>query len=324
MGDKLDHGPYSRAELNCLLSSASIPPSDGDLKRITDVRETTRSARIRARLPMRASVIPLAKYSCVGSPERLASGSTASALIDAGSVAAFGVARQKRSRAPATSTHNPLKTSQRDGDGRAAVALAVLAWRENDGFGAPRIAFAGGTAIGQWRPVLPAVAMSAQGLAFTDMFVLAANDQFRPQPPRALDSATYTRDFNAVKTLGRNTGSSRTAEQTALAPFWEGKRQRPLESGCKSARACLDLPDQPAARGTEHRDGRYGVTIWSAKRFYGEASTEVTWRPVTATVRLRGWVGQCACGGTRTLAGSHALEWLDRNGDHIPVQHAAC
>ena len=39
--------------------------------------------------------------------------------------------------------------------------------------------------------LLPATAMSAQGLAFTDPFVLATNTQFRPPAPRALDSEPY-------------------------------------------------------------------------------------------------------------------------------------
>jgi hypothetical protein len=64
--------------------------------------------------------------------------------------------------------------------------------------------------------------MSAQGLAFTTMFVLSDNTQFRPGPPRGLASATYTDDFNAVKALGRKIGSTRTEDQTALAIFWEG------------------------------------------------------------------------------------------------------
>ena len=51
------------------------------LKRITEVRDTTLSARIRARLPISASVIPSAKYSCVGSPDRLSNGNTASDAI---------------------------------------------------------------------------------------------------------------------------------------------------------------------------------------------------------------------------------------------------
>src|SRR5918993_5136340 len=37
----------------------------------------TRSSPIRARSPIRASVIPSAKYSCAGSPERFSSGRTA-------------------------------------------------------------------------------------------------------------------------------------------------------------------------------------------------------------------------------------------------------
>jgi hypothetical protein len=61
--------------------------------------------------------------------------------------------------------------------------------------------------------------MSAQGLAFTEMFVLVNNTQFDPGSPRVLSSATYTDDFNAVKTLGRSSGSTRTDDQTALAQF---------------------------------------------------------------------------------------------------------
>src|SRR3954467_11045667 len=64
--------------------------------------------------------------------------------------------------------------------------------------------------------------MSAQGLAFTDMFVLVSDVQFRPGPPRGLTNTRYTEDFNAVKALGRATGSLRTDDQTALAMFWEG------------------------------------------------------------------------------------------------------
>ena len=110
------------------------------------------------------------------------------------------------------------------------VAQAVLAWRAADGFSASYPPFTGGTAIGQWRPIPPATAMSAQGLAFTTPFVVESNTQFRPGPPRALGSATYLADFNAVKALGRQTGSTRTDAQTALAPFW---RATPASTGTK-------------------------------------------------------------------------------------------
>ena len=103
------------------------------------------------------------------------------------------------------------------------VADAVLAWRAADGFNVSRPAFTGGLAIGQWRPTPPAFgAMSAQGLAFTQTFVLEDSTQFAPPSPRGLATQTYADDFNEVKALGRLTGSTRTPDQGALAVFWEG------------------------------------------------------------------------------------------------------
>ena len=55
----------------------------------------------------------------------------------------------------------------------------MLAWRATDGFSRELSPFTGGTAVGQWRPTPPAFGpMSAQGLAFTAMFVLVNNTQF--------------------------------------------------------------------------------------------------------------------------------------------------
>ena len=104
--------------------------------------------------------------------------------------------------------------------------------------------------------------MSAQGLAFTATFVLPSNTLFRPGPPRGLDSATYTDDFNAVKALGRKTGSTRTADQTALAPFWEGNASVHWNQAANQmarAKAPVHVQEQPAPRGPEHRDGRHGL-----------------------------------------------------------------
>ena len=165
------------------------------------------------------------------------------------------------------------------------VAAAVLAWRAGDGFAGPYPAFTGGTAIGQWRPIPPATSMSAQALAFTSPFVLDNDLQFRPPAPRTMASPTYLQDFNAVKALGRNVGSSRTEDQTRLAPFWEGNasvhwnqaanqlaRANGLSmSRCSRLLAMLNVAMADTA-----------FTIWSAKRNYGAMPTEVTWRPFTA------------------------------------------
>src|SRR5215510_7395861 len=166
------------------------------------------------------------------------------------------------------------------------VAQAVLAWRATDGFNASYPPFTGGTAVGQWRPTPPAFGpMSAQGLAFTEMFALPDNTQFRPEAPRSLTSATYTDDFNAVKALGRKTESTRTPDQTALAAFWEGnasihwnqaanqmaRANRLSMSDCNRLLAVLNIAMADTA-----------FTPWRGKRFYGAVPFVVTWRPVTS------------------------------------------
>ena len=162
----------------------------------------------------------------------------------------------------------------------------MLAWRATDGFSATYPPFTGGTAVGQWRPTPPAFgAMSAQGLAFTAMFVLANNTQFEPGPPRGLTSATYTDDFNAVKALGRKTGSTRTDDQSALALFWEGNASVHWNQAANQiARANrLSMSDSNrllAVLNIAMADTAF--TTWGGKRFYGATPNEVTWRPVTS------------------------------------------
>jgi hypothetical protein len=166
------------------------------------------------------------------------------------------------------------------------VAVDVLGWRATDGFAIPQSPFSGGTAVGQWRPTPPAFgAMSAQGLAFTTMFVLESNTQFDPGPPRGLITTTYADDFNAVRDLGRKTGSTRNAEQTLLAPFWEGNASVHWNQAANQiARAnhlsMSDVNRLLAVLNIAMADTAF--TTWRGKRSYGEASNLVTWRPVTS------------------------------------------
>ena len=165
------------------------------------------------------------------------------------------------------------------------VARAVLASRTADGFNGSYPAFAGGTAVGQWRPIPPATTMSAQGLAFTTPFVVESNTQFRPEPPRTLASATYTEDFNAVKALGRQTGSTRTEAQTELAPFWEGNASVHWNQAANQIARAKHLSKSDSNRLLAVLNiamADTAITIWSAKRHYGADPAEVTWRPLTA------------------------------------------
>lgn len=166
------------------------------------------------------------------------------------------------------------------------VAREVLAWRANDGFGAAYPAFRGGTAVGQWRPTLPALgAMSALGLAFTSPFAIISATQFQPPPPRPLSSVTYAADFNAVKALGRDTGSTRTADQTALGPFWEGNASVHWNQAANQIATARHLSTSDSNRlfaALNLAMADTAITIWTAKRRFGDMSGEATWRPVTA------------------------------------------
>jgi len=166
------------------------------------------------------------------------------------------------------------------------VAQEVLAWRATDGFSASYAAFTGGMAVGQWRPTPPAFGpMSAQGLAFTSPFVLVSRTQFEPPPPRGLSDVTYVEDFNAVKALGRRTGSTRTEDQTALAPFWEGNASVHWNQAANQMARANDLSMSASNRLLAVLNiamADTAITTWSGKRFYGAVATEVTWRPVTA------------------------------------------
>ena len=102
-----------------------------------------------------------------------------------------------------------------------SVADQILALRQNDGSGVVLPPYLGGTAPGQWRPTPPANAPGREP-HWPDVtpFAMTSGDQFRPAAPPALDSAEYTAAFNEVKELGSATSATRTADQTAMAHFW--------------------------------------------------------------------------------------------------------
>jgi membrane-associated phospholipid phosphatase len=51
-------------------------------------------------------------------------------------------------------------------------------------------------------------------------FVLRSGPQFRPAPPAPVTSAAYAAALNEVKSLGQDSSTTRTADQTAAAKFW--------------------------------------------------------------------------------------------------------
>ena len=58
----------------------------------------------------------------------------------------------------------------------------------------------------EWREVKP--------------WLMKRPSQFRPEPPPALTSATWARDYDEIKQLGAKHSDKRTPEQTEVARFW--------------------------------------------------------------------------------------------------------
>ena len=51
-------------------------------------------------------------------------------------------------------------------------------------------------------------------------WVMTSAAQFRPAPPPAFTSESWTRDFNEIREMGALNSTTRTAEQTEIAKFW--------------------------------------------------------------------------------------------------------
>jgi hypothetical protein len=163
---------------------------------------------------------------------------------------------------------------------RAADRLIEL--RVDDGRFAP-VTFDVPLAPGVWRPTPPAFApFFDPWMARLRPLLLDSPSQFRPGPPPALTSQTYTEDFNEVKAVGSLTSTVRTPDQAATAAFIAGSTFPLVSSSLRdlAARHQLDISDSArlfAAIDMSAADAV--ITSWDSKLEFGY------WRPVTA-IRL--------------------------------------
>ncbi|HWO20358.1 MAG TPA: vanadium-dependent haloperoxidase [Kofleriaceae bacterium] len=98
-----------------------------------------------------------------------------------------------------------------------AAGAAVLAARADDG-AATRESYRPVTTPGAW---VPTASAAASHWVQRKPWLMKNASQFRPAAPPALKSEVYTRDYNEIKAIGEKGSTTRTAEQTALAQFWE-------------------------------------------------------------------------------------------------------
>ena len=160
-----------------------------------------------------------------------------------------------------------------------AAANAVLAARVGDHRDDPELTgYTPGSGPGVWIPTPPAFANpQTPFLQFVTPFGYNDPARFRPHAPPALDSRTYTIDYNESRDLGRATETSRTAEQSATALFWSPSASALWTANVRSLASSMDL--LTAAR--FEAIGIAAVTnaliaSWDAKYTY------MFWRPITA------------------------------------------
>ena len=108
----------------------------------------------------------------------------------------------------------------------AAAAAAMIDFRLNDGYLAA-FSFDIGSDPGDWRPVgwpfaLPDPRADPDAwVANEKPFLIESPAQFRSKGPNALTSRAYEKDFDEVKSLGAIDSTTRTADQTEAAVFWQ-------------------------------------------------------------------------------------------------------
>ncbi len=100
------------------------------------------------------------------------------------------------------------------------IADAVWAARSGDGFD-EFVEIPGSSVPGKWRPTAPVydVADNPQW-ATVQPFALNSPDEYRPDPPPALDTAAYADAVAEIRSLGAANSTTRTADQTQQALFW--------------------------------------------------------------------------------------------------------
>ncbi|MFB7885015.1 vanadium-dependent haloperoxidase [Microbacterium sp. NPDC056057] len=184
-----------------------------------------------------------------------------------------------------------------------AAADAMLQARQNDGrFGPSQ--WVRDPRAGHWSPLLNSAGQEALDptpwVGGVEPFLVESATQFQSAPPLALDSPEYAAEVNAVQALGRATGSTRTADQTYAAKWWQWA---PVLGWNEVARQLItrdDLGAADAARllALQNLSGAdAAITCWNDKYAYD------FWRPWNAIPRA----GEDGNGGTTPETGWAAL-----------------
>ncbi|HEX5012738.1 MAG TPA: hypothetical protein VFV72_01175 [Candidatus Limnocylindrales bacterium] len=159
-----------------------------------------------------------------------------------------------------------------------AAAVAMLAARATDGrFDVEP--WTPGDEPGAWRPVPPLNGNSFGQFATVTPFTMKSPGQFRSGGGPALTSEQYAAEFNEVKALGAQSGSSRTEAQTLLAGFVAANPLFFMNKGLRDISVARGLSTSDQARlfvGASMASADALISCFNNKRLWSN------WRPQTA------------------------------------------
>jgi hypothetical protein len=167
-----------------------------------------------------------------------------------------------------------------------AAAETMLDAREGDGrFGPSQ--WVPNSAPGHWQPQLnpttgQPILDPTPWAGGVKPFLLRSASQFRSAPPPSLGSERWAAEFNEVKGLGRIDSSTRTAEQTYIAKWWQSA---PILSWNEVARQLIKRNNLSAAKSArllalQNLSGADAlISCWNDKYHYD------FWRPWNAIPR---------------------------------------
>jgi hypothetical protein len=188
------------------------------------------------------------------------------------------------------------------------VAERILALRSNDGSANPPIPFVFTKTPGDYQSTPPNFPKQPQFTHWSHVtpFALERANQFRPGPPPALTSDTYSDDFNEVKSLGMAGSTTATPDQALTGRFWNGAIQNYWNEIAQTASAAHHLTTAQNARLFAVLNVTFADGVIA---FYDAKYTYNFWRPVSA---IR---DAAAVGNPETLADPN---WLPQVGNTTP------
>jgi len=161
------------------------------------------------------------------------------------------------------------------------VANRVLALRSNDGSSAQPIPYVFGTAPGGYQSTPPNFPPQPQLTHWSRVtpFALQSANQFRPGPPPALTSDSYSDALNQIKFLGIVDSTTATSDEALTGRFWNGAIQNYWNEISQTVSLANSLTTAQNARlfallNLSFADGV--IAFYDAKYTYN------FWRPVTA------------------------------------------